>query len=269
MLINRGMSREQAYIHVAPEVLEEVSEEDKEEIREAIKIARSGEPTIPPQQAARQTAFEEADQRYTPLPSTPRKPRKVSANKYRSLLESDEQLNARQSQQKSGLENLLSHHRDTMTSGTFEVTDEGRTHTLWSTLHKEAPNLWRLIPGFWDGERVSEEEAYRRAKEEGISNYPAFKSREEAMAADAILHEEIEEDMQNRESIDTTPDWHTAIEEQRREAVVNPVPKEVREMLSIEPGRQLTSYIAKLARNNPSSQIESWVKTFRRLSPNF
>ena len=198
MLINRRMSREQAYIHVAPEVLEEVSEEDKEEIREAIKIARSGEPTIPPQQASRQTAFEEADQRYTPLPSTPRKPRKVSANKYRSLLESDEQLNARQSQQKKGLENLLSHHRDTMTSGNFEVTDEGRTHTLWSTLHKEAPNLWRLIPGFWDGERVSEEEAYRRAKEEGISNYPAFKSREEAMAADAILHEEIEEDMQNR-----------------------------------------------------------------------
>ena len=85
-----------------------------------------------------------------------------------------------------------------MTSGNFEVTDEGKTVTVWSTLHKEAANLWRLIPGFWDGERVSEEEAYSRAKEEGISNYPAFKSREEAMAADAILHEEIEEDMQNR-----------------------------------------------------------------------
>ena len=113
---------------------------------------------------------------------------------------------------------------------------------------------------------MSEEEAYRRAKEEGISNYPAFKSREEAMAADAILHEEIEEDMQNRESTNTPPAWFAAIEEQRQEDVV---PQEVREMLSIKPGRQLTSYIAKLARNNPSSQIESWVETFRRLSPDF
>jgi hypothetical protein len=89
---------------------------------------------------------------------------------------------------------LLEYHRDNLRNKTYLDDDQGLTTIFMTGVTGPDGRIYN-VPGYFDGERQSEEASRARAEATGWGNYPSYATGSESNDAAHKFHEMVNQDM--------------------------------------------------------------------------
>jgi len=89
---------------------------------------------------------------------------------------------------------VLDYHRRNLATGMYQKNADGSITTFKGAVF-DTPTGATLVPTYWHGQVREPHEGYRMAVKSGI-RFPQYKTREEALAREHLIHRLMEQDIQ-------------------------------------------------------------------------
>ena len=89
---------------------------------------------------------------------------------------------------------VLDYHRRNLATGMYLKNADGSITTFKGAVF-DTPTGATLVPTYWHGQVREPHEGYRMAVKSGIP-FPQYKTREEALAREQMIHKLMEQDIQ-------------------------------------------------------------------------
>ena len=89
---------------------------------------------------------------------------------------------------------VLDYHRRNLATGMYQTNPDGSITTFKGAVF-DTPTGATIVPTYWHGQVREPHEGYRMAVKSGI-RFPQYKSREEALLREQLIHKLVEQDIQ-------------------------------------------------------------------------